>query len=57
MNEFKLYAEEYYTAKRIANILYRPAIDKAVLRSKERWEEGKPLVVEREDGVHYIYKR
>ena len=31
MNEFKLYAEEYYTAKRIANILYRPAIDKAVL--------------------------
>lgn len=26
MNEFKLYTEEYYTARRLANILYRPAM-------------------------------
>ena len=58
MNEFKLYTEEYYTARRLANILYRPAIDRdAILRSKESWEEGKPIVIIREDGIHYIYRR
>lgn len=59
MNEFKLYTEEYYTARRLANILYRPAMasDNATIVSKELWESGIPIVVERNDGRHEIYRR
>lgn len=57
-NIFKLYSEEYFTAMRIANILYRPAMDDSqVIVTEDLWKNGEPIIVKRNDGVHMIYKR
>lgn len=36
---------------------YRPATDKVTLISQTLWEEGNPIIVERDDGIHCIYRR
>lgn len=48
--------EDYYSAKRLANTLYRPAIDKAVFCSEEEWEDGY-IEVERDTDIYRIFKR
>lgn len=55
--KFNLYAEEYVTARRIANILFRPATDCINIPNEGTWKDGEPIRVERDDGVYYIYER
>lgn len=52
-----VYTENYYSAKRLVNTLYRPAIDKAVFCSEEEWEdEDEYIEVERDTEIYRIFK-
>lgn len=52
-----VYTESYYDAKRLFNTLYRPCIDKEILCTKELWEDGECLEIERDTEVWRIFKR
>lgn len=53
----KIYVEDYQTAKRLFNILYRPAIDREREVDEEEWNGIIPIMVFRQDGDQIeIYK-
>ncbi len=55
---FDIYVKDYLTAKRLANILYRPAIDEATWCSDEQWAiTGGYIEVERDTEVFRIFER
>ena len=56
---FYVYTEDYHTARRLANTLYRPAIDKIDICTQEVWaiEENGYIEVERDTEIWRIFQR
>ena len=54
---FIVHTADYYTARRLANTLYRPAIDEIEICTEELWEDGNGIRIERDTEIWIIYTR
>ena len=54
---FYIYAESYYDAKKLFNILCRPDMDKGTLVTAELWEKGECFEVKRDTEIWRIFRR
>lgn len=52
--EIYIYAERYTEARRLANILYRPAMDSIEICTEVLWNDGQCIVVNRDTEIFYI---
>lgn len=54
---FIVYTEDYTTARRLANTLYRPALDKIEIVTEELWKDGNGIVVTTNSEIWVIHSR
>lgn len=54
---FIVYIEDYHVARRLANTLYRPAIDRIEIVTEELWKDGNGIVVTTNSEIWVIHSR